>query len=297
MKFGFLLPNYGPTASPELVLWGAQFAEEVGFDSVWTTDHVMVPHDQAVPYGHLIESLVALTMAATVTRRVSLGTSIIVLPQREPILLAKQLAAIDVLSGGRLIFGAGAGWLEEEFNWLNAPFVKRGQAFEEYVDLMRTLWGGGEAFQGEFVHFEDALFAPLPVQRERLPVYIAGNSQTAIRRAARMGDGWHPVALSPKDLAKSVATLRAEAEGRSVAVSLRATLEFPGMGGLHEQLSAGSIASWHILRGESEAIVQELQAYQAAGLEHIALWFFHKDQQELEASLTKFAREVMPAFR
>src|SRR5262249_37565967 len=138
MKFGLLLPNYGPTASPEIITSSARLAEDVGFDSVWTTDHVLVPKEQAVPYGNLLESLIALTIAASATSRIRLGTSIIVMPQREPVLLAKQLAALDLMSGGRLILGIGSGWMEPEFRYLNADFKQRGKIFEESLQAMRT---------------------------------------------------------------------------------------------------------------------------------------------------------------
>ena len=122
MKIGLLLPNFGATASGDTIAASAGLAEELGFHSVWTTDHVLMPANMPDPYGNIVESLIALTIAATVTRQVQLGTSIIVTPQREPVLLAKQLSAIDVISGGRLILGAGVGWLEQEFNYLGAEY-------------------------------------------------------------------------------------------------------------------------------------------------------------------------------
>ena len=115
MKFGLILPNFGGIAGADAIRQSATLAEALGFDSVWTTDHVLMPASMPEPYGNLVESLVALTVAATVTQRVKLGTSIIVTPQREPALLAKQLASIDAISAGRLILGAGVGWLEQEF--------------------------------------------------------------------------------------------------------------------------------------------------------------------------------------
>lgn len=297
MKFGILLPNYGPTASGEVIVRSARLAEDLGYDSVWTTDHVLVPRDQAVPYGNLIESLVALTIAATATHRVQLGTSIIVTPLREPILLAKQLAALDVISGGRLIFGAGAGWLEPEFRFLNANFVKRGKIFEEHLQLMRALWRGEEQFQGEFTSFADAVFAPLPLQGDRVPLWLGGSSPIALQRVARVADAWHPVGLNPQELAEGAATLRSLSQGRSVLVTLRTNVELPGVGGMESQISRATLAHSHILRGNPEGLSRQVAELQQAGLEHLVMWFFHANWQELENSLTIFAHQVMPSVR
>lgn len=297
MKFGFLLPNYGPTASGEIITGSARLAEDLGYDSVWTTDHVLVPSDQPVPYGNLIESLMALTIAATATRRVQLGTSIIVTPLREPILLAKQLAALDVISGGRLIFGAGAGWLEPEFRFLSADFSKRGKIMEEYLRVLRALWRGENQFQGEFTSFADALFSPLPLQGDRVPLWLGGNSRIALQRVARIADAWHPVGLSPNELAEGAATLRSLAQGRSIMVTLRVNVELPGVGGMDSQISAATLARSYILRGNPEALCSQLAELQQAGLEYLVMWFFHANWQELEDSLTIFAHQVMPFFR
>ncbi|MCY4540227.1 MAG: TIGR03619 family F420-dependent LLM class oxidoreductase, partial [Chloroflexi bacterium] len=196
MKFGLLLPNFGASASGDSIAASARLAEALGFDSIWTTDHVLMPADMPEPYGNLIESLVALTIAATATERVGLGTSIIVMPQREPVLLAKQLAGIDVVSGGRLILGAGVGWLEQEFNYLGADYENRGARFDEWLALTRALWSGDGAFTGESKRIVDALFAPQPPRGRRTPVWIGGNSSHAISRAATLADGWHPVGLT-----------------------------------------------------------------------------------------------------
>jgi probable F420-dependent oxidoreductase len=296
MKFGFLLPNYGPTASFESIADSAQLAEKSGFDSVWSTDHIIVPKRESVPYGNLIESIVSLSIAACVTSRVKLGTSIIVLPQREPIVLAKQLACLDRISGGRLIFGAGAGWLQEEFEFLGADFNNRGKFFEEYIQVIRTLWRGKSSYNGRYVSFDDALFSPLPPQGDNLPIWIAGNSPTAIKRAAMIGDAWHPVGLTPKELVGGLENLRSVSEGRKVMATLRTNIQLPGMGGMKDQASESSLNKWHNLKGNLELIHRDLMNFEEAGLEYLVLWFFHNDWNELESSLTIFAQEIMPSF-
>ena len=177
MKFGLILPNFGAIAGADAIRQSAILAEELGFDSVWTTDHVLMPASMPDPYGNLVESLIALSLAAAVTRRVQLGTSIIVTPQREPVLLAKQLASIDAISGGRLILGAGVGWLEQEFAYLNADYATRGARFDEGLSLARALWGGKGSFSGDYTTIDEALFSPYPVRGSDLPIWIGGNSR------------------------------------------------------------------------------------------------------------------------
>lgn len=293
MKFGLLIPNFGAAVAGETIAASARLAEELGFDSVWTTDHVLMPAEMPEPYGNLIESLTALTIAATATSKVRLGTSIIVTPQREPVLLAKQLAGIDVISGGRVILGAGVGWLEQEFNYLGAEYENRGRRFDEGLALMRALWRGEGSFRGQFRTIENALFAPLPVAGDRLPVWIGGNSRLAIRRAASVADGWHPVGLTPSELATGLADLRDAANGRPVTASLRANIELLDEG----ESAKGYAAPGHVLRGTASEIAAELKAYQNTGLEYAVLWLFHESWDDLEGKVRLFASEVMPNFR
>ncbi len=293
MKFGLLLPNFGASASGESIAASARLAEALGFDSVWTTDHVLMPADMPEPYGNLIESLVALTIAAAATEVVGLGTSIIVMPQREPVLLAKQLAGIDVVSGGRLILGAGVGWLEQEFNYLGADYAKRGARFDEWLALMRALWNGDGAFTGDSKTIDDALFAPRPPRGRATPVWIGGNSSLAISRAAAIADGWHPVGLTPAELGVGLAELRALANGRPVTASLRTNIELLAEG----EAARGYDAPGHVPRGRADEIAAELKAYQDAGLEYAVIWLFHESWGELEAKINLFAEAVLPNFQ
>ena len=293
MKFGLLLPNFGASASGDSIAASARLAEALGFDSVWTTDHVLMPADMPEPYGNLIESLVALTIAATATERVGLGTSIIVMPQREPVLLAKQLAGIDVVSGGRLILGAGVGWLEQEFNYLGADYENRGARFDEWLALTRALWSGDGAFTGESKTIMDALFAPQPARGRRTPVWIGGNSSHAISRAATLADGWHPVGLTAAELGEGLAELRGMANGRAVTASLRSNIELLAPG----EAAQGYSAPGHIPRGTASEVVAELAAYRDAGLEYAVIWLFHQSWSELEAKINLFADQVLPYFK
>ena len=293
MKFGLLLPNFGAIAGGQTIAASARLAEALGFDSVWTTDHVLMPASMPDPYGNLIESLVALTIAATATERVQLGTSIIVMPQREPVLLAKQLAGIDVISGGRLILGAGVGWLEQEFNYLGADYENRGARFDEWLALMRALWSGDGAFKGESKAVDDALFAPQPLRGRETPVWIGGNSSMAIARAATNAQGWHPVGLTPAELSDGLAELRALTNGRAVTASVRTNIELLAEG----EAAGGYSAPGHVPRGTASEVTAELKAYQDAGLEYAVIWLFHQSWDELEAKINLFAKDVLPNFQ
>src|SRR3972149_7643713 len=163
MQFGIGLPNYGRGTTWDAVRRVALAAEELGCDSVWTTDHLIVPREDIEPYGTILESLVTLAMVAAITRRVKLGASVLVLPQRNPVLAAKQIATIDAASGGRMIVGLGVGWNEREYKNLSANFHNRGRRLDEDISLLRTLWASESAnFQGKYTQVTDSIFSPLP---------------------------------------------------------------------------------------------------------------------------------------
>ncbi len=295
MKFGVCIPNYGPATSPEAIARVAKAAEEAGYDSIWTTDHILVPEQHSPTFGRVIEALIALGYAAGITRTIALGTSVIVLPQRDPILVAKQVAAIDQLSGGRTILGIGVGWMEEEFRFLRADFHRRGRVMDEWIRVMRTLWTEERpTFHGRWVQFENTVFEPKPVQSGGPPLYIGGSSDAAIRRAATLGDGWHPVGLGPDDLAAGVAKLRQWAEGRPVTVSLRGHVALDRPGGV---VQSSSGARHQRIGGPPSAVIDTLGVYAEAGLEYLVCYFAHQTLEELLTQVERFAVEVMPAFR
>jgi probable F420-dependent oxidoreductase len=205
MKFGIAFANTGPFAGPDGAATLARAAEESGFDSLWTVEHVVVPKDyqSAYPYSpdgkmpgggafDIPDPLVWLTWVGARTSTIKLGTGILILPQRNPVVLAKEVATLDVLSGGRMLLGVGIGWLEEEFDVLGVPFADRGRRTEEYVRAMRALWSQDEpAFSGDTVSFTGAVMRPRPVAGS-VPVIVGGHSPAAARRAGRVGDGFFP---------------------------------------------------------------------------------------------------------
>src|SRR5262249_9264072 len=224
MRFGLFGINFDTCADPDVQRRVALAAEEVGFESVWTGEHVAMPV-RATPVPTPAEppflgSLVALARIAGFTRRLRIGTGILVLPHHNPVLLAKALASLDVLSGGRLIAGFGGGYVEPEFRALGVDFSQRGAITDQHLAAIRALWTEHEPrFTGRFSAFADIRFEPKPVQRPHPPIVIGGMATPALRRAAREGDGWYGFALTVERTSAIVAELRKlrarEAPGRA----------------------------------------------------------------------------------
>jgi len=215
MKLGLYGINLGPCAEPEAAASVARAAEEAGFESLWTAEHVVLPDPQVPPSPvpartRFLDPAVALAHLAAHTRRVRLATGIVILPQRNPVVLAKEMASVDVLSGGRLIFGIGAGYLRPEFEALGAPFEDRGERTDEYIEAIRALWTQeAPRFEGRFVSFGGIDAQPRPVQKPHPPIVVGGMSPPALRRAVRQGNGWYGFALDPGATARCVEGLRA----------------------------------------------------------------------------------------
>jgi probable F420-dependent oxidoreductase len=236
MRIGVKLPHTGSAVPAPSLAQHARELELAGFDSLWVSDHVVQPEVITSPYPFAadgkatwptttpyLEALVSLAAAAAATERVGLGTAALVLPQRNPVLLAKQVASVDALSGGRVALGIGAGWLREEFDALGMPFESRGARMAEWIELLRECWTGRPAARST-PHYrlpEDTLVLPTPAHA--VPLYVGGHSPVALRRAARLGDGWLAQqavpALDPERLAGEIANIRstASAAGRAPA--------------------------------------------------------------------------------
>ena len=197
MKFGFFGINTGPCAAPETAARVARAAEAAGFESVWTGEHVVLPDPQAPPspappQHPMLDPAVALAFLAAHTERLRLATGIIILPQRNPVVLAKELASVDVLSQGRLIFGLAAGYLKPEFDAVGARFDDRGARTDEYIDAIRALWTEPRpSFAGRTVRFAGIDAQPRPVQKPHPPLVVGGTSPAALRRAVSRGNGWY----------------------------------------------------------------------------------------------------------
>lgn len=212
-------------ADPEWVVGFAQLVEQLGCESVWTVEHVLVPADYGSRYPYAESGRMPLTgddpipdpldwlaFVAGVTRSLLLGTCIVILPEHHPVLLAKRLATIDVLSGGRMVVGVGVGWMREESEALGVPFEERGARTDEYIDVMRELWSRDVAsFDGRFVRFADMKSSPKPFRSSGVPVVVGGHSRAAARRAGLRGDGFYPLGVGPTELASLLEVMRSAA--------------------------------------------------------------------------------------
>jgi probable F420-dependent oxidoreductase len=194
VKFGVCIPNYGETGSVEGLRTVALEAEKLGYDSIWTTDHLLMPPQSGTPYERVLESITSLAYLAALTSTAKLGISSLILAMRNPAVAVKQLATIDQLSEGRVILATSSGWNEAEFKHLGSDFHTRGRRLDESIKLFRTLWGEAEpAFEGKVLShkFSKVVFQPRPIQKH-LTIWIGGTSKGAMRRAVNLGDAWHP---------------------------------------------------------------------------------------------------------
>jgi probable F420-dependent oxidoreductase len=190
VHFGVILPNYGLDSNPDGIRRTVELAEELGFDSVWTTEHIIVGPEAVDPYGRVYDPLVTLGWIAGWTDRIGLGTSIVLVPLHNPMHLAKEVATLQELSGGRFTLGVGMGWHRHEFEFMGVEFKGRGRRADEAIRLMRALWSGERDFAGQFWSFHDATSEPHPSPQPE--IWVGGSSERAIRRALELGDAWHP---------------------------------------------------------------------------------------------------------
>jgi probable F420-dependent oxidoreductase len=239
MKFGLRYCNTGRYVDPKEAVALAQAAEAAGFESLWTVEHTIVPAGYASAYPYdpsgkmaggqndipLPDPLIWMAYIAAATSRIRLATGILILPQHNPVLAAKQIATLDHMSGGRILLGVGVGWLQEEFAALGVPFAERGARTDESIKVMRVLWSADSpTFKGRFVDFADAYCRPQPVNKS-VPIIVGGHSEAAARRAGRLGDGFFPARGAPGELI-AIARDAAEAAGRDPAL-LELTVSMP----------------------------------------------------------------------
>ncbi|GAA4951259.1 LLM class F420-dependent oxidoreductase [Actinoplanes utahensis] len=232
MKFGLYGLHRDRNVDPGVLARRARLAEEAGFESLWVGDHIALPAGEGNPPR--LEAMVALSYLAAVTSRVRLGVGLIVLPQRQPVLLTKQLTSLDVLSGGRLTVAVGAGYVEPELNAMGVTLAERGARTEEYLAAMRALWKADPSFAGRFVSFSGVVQHPSPVQRPHPPILVGGHSAAAYRRAVRHGSGWYGWGLDVEQTEQALQALAetARREGRPADLGeLEITLTPPGLPG------------------------------------------------------------------
>jgi probable F420-dependent oxidoreductase len=282
MDFGLHLPASTGTVKAEDLVRFAQQAEALGFYCLTVADHVIVPRDISVPYpytvdgkypgtGYHLETLVTIGFLAGATTRIRFATSVMIAPYRNPVVTAKMLASLDVLSNGRIIVGLGVGWMKEEFENLKAPaYEERGRVTDEYIRAFRELWSSDNpTFHGKHCQFSNIVFLPKPVQKPGIPIWIGGHSRRALRRAGELGDGWHPIGgvptipLEPEDVKNDFAMLasyaqKAGRDPKSIRVALKGSLfdKEKKIDGRRRRFM-----------GSAEEIAGDIRDYRAAGVD------------------------------
>ena len=316
MRYGFYLPTRGGAATSEGISAIVARGEALGFDSVVVADHIVFPtaiHSR-YPYtvsgafpgeGDALELLPLMAFVAGVSSRLRIVSSVMIVPYRNPVVTAKMLATIDVLSRGRLTVGVGVGWLKEEFEAVGAAsFERRGAVTDEYLRIFKTLWTRCPAdFEGEFYRFASLQCLPQPLQKPHPPIWIGGHSPAALRRVARLGDGWHPVGanpaipLRPAELRASLDELRAltAAAGRDFS-ALTITFKAP----VYDSASGPATlpdGDRRPFSGSPAQIVEDIRAYEALGVSELIFDFRSPTAKEVIDRMDRFASEVLARAR
>lgn len=304
--FGLDVGVYGALATPENVLDLGQFAESAGFGSIWLADHVAFPADIKSRYPFsasgafpaptsdpLLEPVAAMAVLAGATKTIRIGTAVLIIPYRNPVLLARMLITIDQFSGGRVILGAGVGWLKEEFEALDAPdFRLRGKATDEYLEIFKRMSTGGEvAFDGETYSFAAVHSVPGAAQRPHPPVLIGGVSEPALRRVVR-NDGWLATALGREEMPERLASLKrhAEAAGRRLEDLDLVYKLFLNPG----DPKPGPFGGREMGSGSEADIVDDLKAVLDAGFAKIVVRYRGDSAEAQKAALSRFADTIAP---
>lgn len=279
MKIGVNLINFGPSASPEVFRGWVRVIEGLGYHSILSSDHVAITPDVALPYpAPLYEPISTLGWLAGVTEKVEIGTTVLIVPYRNPLETARSLANIDQLSGGRLILGVGVGWAQEEFAALKVPFRERGAITDEYLAAIKKLWTEDKAsYEGKYVSFKDVSTAPRPIRQPHPPIWVGGSSDAALRRAIRLGDAWHPIRFP-------IGWLRDEGIPRLRALAEQEEMAMPAVCPrlrLRIMDSADDSADRIMGTGTIEQIRGDLAEVESLGCEHVLLDTYY---DEVEAT-------------
>ncbi len=288
MKIGIALPIFGKYAGREEIMEAALAAEALGYDSIWVSDHVVVPDSHNVFGDVFFDPLISLGFIASATSRIELGTSVMVLPYRNPLVLAKSVSSLDALSGGRVVLGVGSGWLKGEFDALGVDFARRGQMTDEYIEIMKELWtSDSPSHEGEYFSFTGIRFEPKPVRKPHPPVWVGGESRRSIERAVTHGDGWHPVGLGPGELAakaREVRSILPDEKRESFVISLRRNVE------INEGREFGPEET---LRGTPGKIRDGIEAYREAGVDHLILYVLSGEFEGVLGTMRVLREEVL----
>jgi probable F420-dependent oxidoreductase len=309
MQFGLGLPHTGARANGPSMIRFAQRADALGFESLWCGDHILLPTAGTNQYPYtadgsfprdarvgFLETLTVLSYVAAVTQRIRLGSTVVILPYRNPIVQAKMFATLDVLSGGRVICGVGVGWLQKEFECLGVSYAERGPMSDEFLQIFRVLWTAEDPeFHGKYYQFEGMQCQPKPLQNP-LPIWVGGHSKRAMRRAVAYGQAWHPTRQTPDFVATHLPYLRQEAEraGRdpaSLVISLKRSLHITDIGLSNEAV----VRSGNALVGTTQEIIDDARRCQDIGIHQLTYDFRTDDIEAQIAIMERLADRVMPA--
>ena len=300
MKFGVMLPHYRQVASAEGIIRVAQEAESMGFDSVWVSEHTAVPDQDVERFGlGYFDPFTVLGYAAAVTKQITLGTSIIIMPFRNPLHMAQVAATVDQLSNGRLILGVGVGSAEQEYRALGAPWEERGSVADEVIQVLQHVWTTDQPnFEGKHFNFSGINSFPQPVQRPHPPFWIGGGSRRSIRRAAEYGDAWHPSRPSFELLEEGAPRLHrlAERAGRDpskILIAARHPMKI---------LDGAAHSDWPLVGTES-SVIEGINRFASAGVTHLVMDTFYSIPELHEetvdtvlATMERFARKNIPQY-
>jgi probable F420-dependent oxidoreductase len=282
---GVNLPNYSSLGNRESMIAIAQSAEELGYSSLWTSDHILIPKNRPEPFGTVLETFTTLAYLAARTQTIRLGTGILVLPQRDPLLAAKQAATIHHLSAGRFMLGIGVGYITEEYSFLRADFGRRGQLADEYIQAIRVLFESDHPeYHGQHINFSQVLFSPRPTPPP--PIVVGGSSAAALKRAATLGDGWYGLRLSPDAARAAIGEMNKIGHKPDFTLSLRLQTR---VGGSVENADPATT-----LYGDPDSIVERVRQYREVGIEHLVIEPFASNLSEFRNQITRFAHEIAP---
>ena len=295
MKFGFIIPHNFGLDSPKDVVDVAVAAETGGFDSVWVNHHVLhagyvLDRLDDKPY---YDALTVLTYVAAKTKSVKLGTTVLVLPYLNPVVLAKTIATLDVMSEGRMIVGVGVGSLPEESEALGSDYSTRGKYANESIEIMKELWTNPlPNYNGNYYSFTGVKFSPKPHQRPHPPILVGGQSMPAMRRAVVHGDGWHPIGLSPQKLEDRLKVINRlldqnDKDSRYFRISLRSELEVTDT---NYEGSASTV-------GTPDQLINKISEYERIGVSEMVFSVSTDDVPYISSMIEKFSKEVLPAFK
>lgn len=289
MKFGICLPIRRDTSLEFNVELGVK-AESLGFHSIWASDHVVVPDGQVGRFTqHFYDPFILLSAIASKTSNLTIGTSLIILPYRNPVVVANMISSLDILSRGRVVFGVATGWLKEEFDILGVPFERRGKRTNEYIEVIKELWESDTPkYNGEYFQFENFKFDPKPLQKPHPPIWIGGNSKYAMNRAAKYGSGWQPTWVTHNDMYELIDKMNELIDKDDFVYSVRNRVIISSR--------KDKNCPEYYFNGTTKDIIENIKKYERAGVSHILFDPETNSDKETFEMIKTLSHEVLPEF-